>query len=139
MRTVVFVKAMMLFIFQMILLGACLVYFVRNIKSYGLIWCNRQWVFLGVFITVYLIHVQICPSVFTTFKNIGYLYTHSDRFDTTFLPMLLCLMRMISNLFLEYVAMFALYIQNDEFVLITGFTAISAVVKTIDAMYYQVT
>jgi hypothetical protein len=46
---------------------------------------------------------------------------------------------MISNLFLEYVAMFALYIQNDEFVLITGFTAISAVVKTIDAMYYQVT
>lgn len=46
---------------------------------------------------------------------------------------------MFSNLFLEYVALFVLFIQNDEMSLIMGFTAITGVVGPINEMYYSVT
>ena len=94
---------------------------------------------IAVFIAIYFIHIQISPAIYQTFTNIGYLYSHPDKFDTTFLPMVLCGFRLCSYLTIEFSAMLNLFAQNDEFYIVIGFMSICGVIKDIDRMYYQVT
>ena len=96
-RTAVFAKALMLFGFEFFLMFFCMCQFLiysdptagvdkdvaAELSYYGggLIKCTHFSVLTGCVVSCMVIHTQIMPHIDSVFDRIGYLYSHSDKFE----------------------------------------------------------
>ena len=131
-------KAFMLFFFQLIILGGVNNYTVSQANGRGGAYVSVGYfsVFMACFVSCFIVHLVIQPSVDDVFERIMYLYAHPEKFDNLFLPMSICFMKLCIDLFIQVSNILCELSLNNELLIAMCFSAMG-VVADIDHSYYQ--
>lgn len=144
-RMLVLGKAFMLFAFQAILISGVLHSCVYYAKMYGAyagegmmayVGCSKPTVYFSCFLACFIVHMSTQPSLDAVFERVMYLYAHPERFENTFIPMMLCLMKFTMDISIQLSNVFCELSLNDELWIAMCFSAM-ACVSDVDKRYFD--
>ena len=80
-------------------------------------------------------HLVMQPRVKSAIDRLSYLRSHIDRFETPALPIFICLLKLIVEVFVEIMQMSTIFFINDVLWMIMCFAAFTGI-SCIDGEYY---
>ena len=79
------------------------------------------------FLCCLILHIYIQPGVYRSIERMRFLLSHKHKFEQTFLPFLICLMKLSTELCIEITEIETTFNLNDELWIIMCYSALTCI------------
>ena len=119
------------------ILGKCLVLFIlqiaitiilfRYFQLQGLVFPEVATRLISAYLVVIILHLFMQPGIFKSIELMRYLFTHSENFESTFMPFCICMMKFSVEICVEITNILTGFKLDDELWIIMCYTAICCI------------
>ena len=79
------------------------------------------------FVCSIILHLMMQPLIIEPIKRLYYVLNHKEDFEQLFIPMMLCVLKIIAELGIEWTLIVSTAYENDSYYLVMDFTALMVI------------